>query len=376
MVSDDDLDADEERSDPAETVVPAPRENPSLSGHEGAEEELLQAFASGRLPHGLLITGPRGIGKATLAFRFARFLLSQEAEPSTGGLFAQALSTSLALPPEHPVFRRIASNGHADLLTVERGIDPKRKRERTEIVVQDTRAIAAFLRLTPAEGGWRIVIVDTADEMNRNAANAVLKILEEPPNRAILILVSDNPGRLLPTIRSRCRRLALRPLTDAVVADLLGRYRADLSASDRAALIELAEGSIGHAIELAEEGGLALHRRLLDLLGRLSELDGAELHAFAETVARWGSEDTFRVLAELLPATLARSIAKAAQSDAGAAGGGGEAALVKLMARRGLDRWVEVWEKIAELFAQADAVNLDRKQVVLNAFFALEEAAR
>src|SRR4029077_7724400 len=128
-----------------------PRENPSLSGHEGAEEELLQAFTSGRLPHGLLITGPHGIGKATLAFRFARFLLSQEAEPSTGGLFTQALPTSLALPPEHPVFRRVASNGHADLLTVERGIDPKRKRERTEIVVQDTRAIAAFLRLTPAE---------------------------------------------------------------------------------------------------------------------------------------------------------------------------------------------------------------------------------
>jgi DNA polymerase-3 subunit delta' len=376
MISDDDLDADEEPRDPAEAVVPAPRENPSLSGHEGAEEELLQAFTSGRLPHGLLITGPHGIGKATLAFRFARFLLSQEAEPSTGGLFTQTLPTSLALPPEHPVFRRVASNGHADLLTVERGIDPKRKRERTEIVVQDTRAIAAFLRLTPAEGGWRIVIVDTADEMNRNAANAVLKILEEPPNRAILILVSDNPGRLLPTIRSRCRRLALRPLTDAVVADLLGRYHPDLSASDRAALMELAEGSIGHAIELAEEGGLALHRRLLDLLGRLPELDGAELHAFAEAVARWGGEDAFRVLAELFPATLARSIAKAAQSDAGAAGEGGEAKLAKLMARRGLDRWVEVWEKIAELFAQADVVNLDRKQVVLNAFFALEEAAR
>jgi DNA polymerase III subunit delta' len=376
MISDDDLDADEEPSDPAEAVVPAPRENPSLSGHEGAEEELLQAFILGRLPHGLLITGPHGIGKATLAFRFARFLLSQEAEPSTGGLFTQTLPTSLALPPEHPVFRRVASNGHADLLTVERGIDPKRKRERTEIVVQDTRAIAAFLHLTPAEGGWRIVIVDTADEMNRNAANAVLKILEEPPNRAILILVSDNPGRLLPTIRSRCRRLALRPLTDAVVADLLGRYHPDLSASDRVALMELAEGSIGHAIELAEEGGLALHRRLLDLLGRLPELDGAELHAFAEAVARWGSEDAFKVLAELLPATLARSIAKAAQSDAGAAGEGGEAKLAKLMARRGLDRWVEVWEKIAELFAQADVVNLDRKQVVLNAFFALEEAAR
>ncbi|HXA71588.1 MAG TPA: DNA polymerase III subunit delta' [Stellaceae bacterium] len=371
---DDDLEADEERGDAAEAAVPAPRENSNLSGHEPAEKELLSAFASGRLPHGLLITGAHGIGKATLAFRFARFLLSQSAEPSAGGLFGPAVPNSLTLPPEHPVFRRVASSGHADLLTVERGIDPKRKRERTEIVVEDTRAIAAFLRLTPAEGGWRIVIVDTADEMNRNAANAVLKILEEPPDRAILILVSDNPGRLLPTIRSRCRRVALRPLSDTVVAELIGRYRPDLSVSDRAALIELAEGSIGHALELAEQNGLRLHRQLIELLGTLPEINGAALHEFADTVARWGADDAFRVIAELMPATLARAIARAARS--GSAGEGREAALARLMARRGLDRWVEVWEKIADLFAQADAVNLDRKQVVLNAFFALEEAAR
>jgi len=368
MAEDDEFNVDDERAETPAVAVPAPRENPDLSGHEAAEQELLRAFASRRLPHGLLITGPHGIGKATLAFRFARFLLSQ-AGARSGGLFAPPEPTSLALPPELPVFRRVASSGHADLLTVERGIDPKRKRERTEIVVDDTRAIAAFLRLTPAEGGWRIVIVDTADEMNRNAANAVLKILEEPPARAILILVSDNPGRLLPTIRSRCRRLSLRPLSDAIVAELLGRYRPDLSPSDRGALIELAEGSIGHAIELAEQGGLALHRRLLELLGRLPELDGSALHAFADGVSRWGSEDAFRVLAELMPATLARAVAKATET-----GEGGP--LTQLLRRRGLDRWVEVWEKITELFAQADAVNLDRKQVVLNAFFALEEAAR
>jgi len=374
MAEDDDLDAEKEHGDTPEAVVPEPRENPSLSGHELAERELLRAFASGRLPHGLLITGPHGIGKATLAFRFARFLLSQGAEPRPAGLFGPGLPTALSLPPEHPVFRRVASSGHADLLTVERSVDPKRKRERTEIVVDDTRAIAAFLRLTPAEGGWRIVIVDTADEMNRNAANAVLKILEEPPDRAILVLVSDNPGRLLPTIRSRCRRLALRPLSDAVVAELIGRYRPDLSATDRSALVELAEGSIGHAIELAEQNGLTLHRRLLEILGALPEIKGVQLHEFADAVAGWGREDSFRVIAELMPATLARAIATAARPDG--AREGREAALARLLARRGLDRWVEVWEKITELFAQADAVNLDRKQVVLNAFFALEEAAR
>jgi len=162
MAEDDDLDPEEEGGEVTEIAVPVPRENPLLKGHEGAEQALLKSFTSGRLPHGLLITGPHGSGKATLAYRFARFLLSQDAAGG-GGLLAPGAPTSLALPPEHPVFRRVASNGHADLLTVERGIDPKRKRERTEIVVEDTRAIASFLRLTPAEGGWRIVIVDTAD---------------------------------------------------------------------------------------------------------------------------------------------------------------------------------------------------------------------
>src|SRR5258708_10711872 len=140
--SDDDIDStDEDSGDAAEIAVPSPREQSALIGHESAEATLLQAFQANRLPQGLLVTGPHGIGKATLAFRFARFLLAQAAEQGTGGLFAPVAPTSLAVAPEHPVFRRVASGGHADLLTIERGIDPKRKRPRSEIVVEDTRAI-------------------------------------------------------------------------------------------------------------------------------------------------------------------------------------------------------------------------------------------
>lgn len=372
MADDEDFET-EDRSAAAAVEVPAPRANPALAGHEAAESVLLRAFRSNRLPHGLLITGPHGIGKATLAFRFARFLLAQAAGAG-GGLLAAAPPGSLAIGPEHPVFPRVASGGHADLMTVERGFDVKRKRERSEIVVEDTRRIGAFLHLTPAEGGWRIVIVDTADEMNRNAASALLKILEEPPSRAVLILVSDNPGRLLPTIRSRCRRLPLRPLAATTVSDLLERYRRDLGPRDRADLVELGEGSIGRALELAEEGGVDLHRRLLALLEKLPAVDGAALQGFADRVARWGADDAWYAFADLMPATLARVIALAAKPEA--AGEGADARLARLMRRRGLDRFVEVWEKITHLFAQADAVNLDRKQVVLNAFFALEEAAR
>ena len=355
-------------------AAPRPRDNPLLVGHAAAEAALLRCLAANRLPHGLLISGPHGIGKATLAFRFARYLLSQSSEQPGASLFATAVPTSLAVAPEHPVFRRVASGGHADLLVVERGLDPKRKRVRSEIVVEDARAIAGFLRMTPAEGGWRVVIVDTADDMNRHAANAVLKILEEPPSRAVLILVSDNPGRLLPTIRSRCRLLPLRPLSASVLTELLERYRPDLAAADRQALAALAPGSIGHALELAEQGGVALHRQLLALLAALPELDGLALHAFTDKVARWGNDDGFRAFAELLPATLARAIAQAAGANENSASGA--AVLAEKLRGRGLDRWVEVWDKINRLFALADTVNLDRRQVVLSAFFALEEAAR
>jgi DNA polymerase III subunit delta' len=371
MSEDEDLEADEEAA--AEPVeVPGPRENALLLGHEAAEAALLKAYGSGRLPHAWLISGPRGIGKATLAFRFARFLL---AEGQEGGLFAAPPST-LALAPPHPIFRRVASGGHADLLVVERGLDPKRKKLRSEIVVDDTRTIAGFLRLTPAEGRWRAVILDGADMMNRNAANALLKNLEEPPQRAVLLLVSDNPGRLLPTIRSRCRHLALKPLPQTVVLEALERYRPDLAAGDRALLAQLAEGSIGRALELAGAGGLALYRSLVKLLERLPELDGAALHAFAERLQRGEGEDAFRLLGELLPGWLARMVALSAGAGGEGALPGESQAMRRLAQRRGLDQWVEVWEKLTHLFAQADGVNLDRKQVVLNAFFALEDAAR
>jgi len=366
-------DGDEENS-PLETpTVPPPRENPDLVGQEVAEAALLAAYRSGRLPHAWLLAGPRGVGKATLAFRFARFLFAQAGRD----LFAPPAS-SLALAPDHLVFRRVASGGHSDLLVVERGIDPKRKKLRGEIVVDDTRKVAGFLRLTPAEGQWRVVILDDVDLMNRNAANALLKILEEPPQRALLLLISDNPGRLLPTIRSRCRILALRPLPNALVMEALERYRPDLSLGDRQMLARLADGSIGRALDLDAAGGIPLYRSLVKLIAQLPDLDGAQLHALADNVLRGDSEDAFRLMSELLPGWLARMVALASGGAAAerAALPGEAETMRRLAARRGLDQWIDVWEKLTELFAQAESVNLDRKQTVLNAFFALEEAAR
>ncbi len=256
----------------SENGAPPPRANPELVGHENAEAALRRLFQSGRMPHAVLMTGPRGIGKATLAYRFARFVLAHGA--NGGEIMGLAEDEgALAVSVASGAFRRVASGGHADLLSVERAYDPRRRRLRSEIVVDETREIAAFLRLTAGEGGWRVVIVDGADAMNRSAANALLKILEEPPRRALLLLVAHNPGRLLPTILSRCRRFPMTPLPPSTVARLLETYRPDLPQAQSAPLVALAEGSIGRALELAEAGGVDLYRAILALLSREPGVD-------------------------------------------------------------------------------------------------------
>jgi DNA polymerase III subunit delta' len=373
MAEDDDSEI-EEGGPAAVPEVPAPRDNALLLGHEAAEAVLLQAYNSGRLSHAWLLTGPRGIGKATLAYRFARFLFAEGMAPASSGLFA-APASSLAIAPSHQAFRQVASGGHPDLLVVERGIDPKRKRQRREIVAEDARGVGDFLHLTSAQGGWRVVIVDGADLMNIHAANGLLKILEEPPKQTVLFLTSDNPGRLLPTIRSRCRILPLKPLSDGLVSTLLQRYRADFSDEERSVLVGLAEGSIGRALELAAGDGVQLYKHIFSLLGAIPKLNSEALHDFAERLARPGGEDRFALFAELLLMSLARLMAASVKPGL-ATVLDEERVMRRLAGRRGLDQWVEVWEKLTHLFAQAEGINLDRKQVVLNAFFALEEAAR
>ncbi len=349
-----------------------PRATAELVGQEEAERVLLGAWNSGRLPHAWLLTGPRGVGKATLAYRFARFALAGGGE---GGLFGAP--ATLALDPGNPVFHRVASGGHADLMTVEPGFpddelrkDPADRRRRRETIgVDEVRAAGAFLRLTPAEGGWRVIVVDSADQMTVNAANALLKSLEEPPARALILLVSHAPGRLMPTIRSRCCRLALRPLSDEAVSSLLARHLPEMAEADRVALATMAEGSIGRALALAAAGGLELGRTLDALLAGLPRLDGAALHQFADAVSRPGVESPWPTASALLIWRLGRAIGRAAR------GGTDDPLARRLAALAPLDRWIEVWDKVCRLVAQADGINLDRKQAVLSAFFAMERAA-
>ncbi len=359
-----------------------PRENPDLVGHEEAERALLAAWNSGRMAHAWLIGGISGIGKATLAFRFARFVLANGGQkPERGDGFDMfgappAGPTSLYLPPEDPVFCRVRAGGHTDMLTVERRYDDKRGKMKTEIAVDDVREVSAFMRRTSGEDGWRVVIIDGVEQMNASGHNALLKILEEPPEKALLLLVTETPGGLLPTIRSRCRKLLLSPLPKQVVTDWLACNRSDLAEADRLALAQLAEGSIGRALSLAAAGGLELHRKLVAVLQTLPQLNLKAAHAFADSVTRKGDDDPWYTATGLLVWWLARLVKARAVGQQPADVIAGEGALFARLttAQPGLDRWLEVWEKVTLLFARADGANLDRKLVMLNALLSIEAA--
>lgn len=331
------------------TEAPHPREAVALFGHGDAEQELLHAYRSGRMPHAWLIGGPAGIGKATLAYRMARFVL---AHPDPAAEAVQA-APSLAVAPDHPVARRIAAQAHSDVLALERTIGDNGKL-RTEIAVADVRRTIGFFGSTAGEGGWRVCIVDSIDELNRFGTNALLKILEEPPARSLLLLVSHVPGQTLPTIRSRCRRLLLRPLQleDAAraAAAVLGIDPADRDLRRAAAL---ADGSVARALALFDGATLALHDSVAALLARLPEIDPRALHVLGDSLGRAneGAFETFvAAVREWLSTRLAYEQDKARLAHVATA-----------------------WEKFNQAAADVAVFNLERKPLVFSTFRLLAE---
>ncbi len=365
---------------PSIPSIPFPCDNPHLIGHEAAETELLQAFRNKRLHHAWLITGPRGVGKATLAFRFARFLLAHGNENSDRfALPEEQLAPDLLIASEHPIFKRIASGGHADLISVSRRMNDRTGRLRPEIGVEDIRSIANLLAHTSAEGGWRVVVIDAAEDMSRSSANALLKVLEEPPARSIFLLVSHMPGQVLPTIRSRCRQIALKPLDRSDVLALMRRYCPAMAPEEADRIASLSEGSIGSALSLGERGGLALYQSMVQLLQKLPDLDLLALNQLADQATGTGSDDQFAITRDFFVCLLARLIKTAATQEPchGSASRSEESSVVSQLATAAsLDRWLEVWEKTQRVLAGAESANLDRKQVILDLFLSVQSAVR
>jgi DNA polymerase III subunit delta' len=325
--------------------VPDPRANPILLGHDEAEATVLETFRTGRMHHAWLITGPEGVGKATFAYRFARRLLA-----------GRPAGESLALDPTDPVFRRVAAGSHADLKTVERVLNEKTKRMQSQIAVEKVREITGFMSLTPAEGGWRVVVVDGAEDMNQASANALLKILEEPPPRAILLLVCAAPGRLLPTIRSRCRRLRLTPLADEPMAVLLRQYLPGLDADERGRLITLAEGSPGRAIMLAEDEGLKIAMLVDKLLADLPDVPVSRGYEIADFLGR--SETGFSTFMDLVRAGVAAAVRDNVRGRA-------DPEQERLLGLRTLDVWGEVWQGLTKLQSETERFALDKRQAIV-----------
>ncbi len=324
------------------TAAP-PRENTHLVGQGAAERAVVEALAGGRLHHAWLITGPEGVGKATLAYRFAR------------RLFAGGGSATLDMDPAHPVFRRVAMGSHADLLTVEREWDDKKGKMKKNIAVDSVRLVPGFLHLTPAEGGWRVVIVDGAEDMSAGSANALLKVLEEPPARAVLMLISAAPGRLLPTIRSRCRHLALPALNDADLAKTLDLYLPQLDASEKHRLACLAEGSPGRALALADAGGLQIAALVDEVLAALPGLRVLRAYEMADKLK---DEAPFELFFSLLRGAIAGALTANLRNAA-------TALQSKLMSLRSPPEWGALWSRLGELERETAQHNLDRRQAVV-----------
>lgn len=314
-----------------EPSAPHPRETFSFIGHEAEEEAFAEGLRGGRMHHAWLLAGPKGLGKATLAYRVARAALGAK----------RIGPRPLDVDPEDTVARRVMALSHPDLFVLRRGLNDRGK-PRREIAVDDARELGHFFSLAPSEGGMRVAIVDAVDDLNRNAANAILKTLEEPPARSILLLVCHAPGAILPTIRSRCRRLALRPLSDDLVRKASG---AD------AGIVALAKGRPGRAIALKAQG--------VDTAGADPKRAQAEIARGASAALLGGlydkmSGEPFEKLAGVLE--LAGEWTRAAGVEQGG------------------EQWAEAWSALETLRGEAEGLDMDPRHALARAAGVLDRA--
>ncbi|SLN67096.1 DNA polymerase III subunit delta' [Roseisalinus antarcticus] len=356
--------------------APHPRDTPRLFGQDRAEADFLDAYASGRLHSGWLLSGPKGIGKATLAWKIATFLLAEPAQ-ADGGLFGPPPPpTSLHVDPEHPDARLIRSGAHPRLHVLRRGPNDKGDRLSAEIRAEVVRGMKRFFQMSATDGGRRAVIVDAADEMNVAAANSLLKELEEPPARTTLLLVAHRPSRLLPTIRSRCRELRLSLLGPEDLARALDQSGIDIPETE--AMTALSGGSVGEAIRLVQGDGLALYADLVRLFSDLPRLDRPAALKLADSCAGRQNDARFEMALDLVDRFLSRTARAGLMGEPAVQGAPGEARLLTRLAPevRAARTWANLSQTLIDRSRHGRAVNLDPASLILDMVFKIEETAR
>lgn len=332
--------------------APHPRERTELFGHADAERAFVEALNNGRLHHAWLIAGPPGIGKATLAYRVARYLLAHGITPAE----------TLQIGASHPAARKVAARSHPDLAIIRRGLRTDGKAFSADIRVADIRRALDLFASTAGEGGYRVCVVDAADDLNPSSGNALLKIIEEPPPRSVFLIVSHAPQRLLPTIRSRCRTLLLRPLAADQLRAVIRSLGPPWAEAEETALrpaLDLSEGSVRHALEMLDTDLLRIASDAQSLLSAMPHLDLRRVLALAEAVSKRGSEDSLRVALDTAFDWVGRELRTRA--------GEGAARLAPL---------VEVCEKVAQSARDAEVYNLDKRPVVISLFGDLADSVR
>jgi DNA polymerase III subunit delta' len=355
--------------------APHPRYTARLIGQAAAEAAFLEAFTGKHLHHGWLITGPRGIGKATLAWKIARFLLATPEDD--GGMFAAPSPETLDIPEANPVAHRVAALTESRLFLLRRAWDHEKKKLQSIISVDEVRKMKSFFALSAADGGSRVAIIDSIDEMNPAAANALLKLLEEPPARVTILMISHQPAKLLPTIRSRCRELRLGPLSAENLSDALTQAGGEVAPNERIPLAELAGGSVGEAFRMTNLEGLRLYDSLISLFSTLPRLDRPRALTLAEKGAGRGAEEQFDLIVTLLDLFLAR-LARAGTLQAlppEAARGEGD-----LIARLSPSPWhARDWADLAQHLGlrarKGKAVNLDPAALLMDMLLQMNETA-
>lgn len=373
---DDFQELDEENSyiPPEPEGLTPPRESDLCLGHKKTEQTLLDLINSGNVPHAIIFSGSKGIGKSTMAFRLARYLLKNSpADVNQDSLFGDESPatdvTSLHVDLDDPVFNKVSSGGHPDLLTIERAIDERKGTAKNNLDVDTARKVVPFLRMTSSEGGWRVVIIDDADTMNRNAQNALLKILEEPPSNTVLVLISHRLGAMIPTIRSRCRVLHFDPLPEGDLATLMQKEVGDtLSGHQQKMLAAMSNGSIGTARKIAESGGLETAQSVLTILERWPDFNGVDIHHLADSAGRLGHDSTFDNIETIFLLLIEQIIFAKAKSQSSLSIPFEEPVFSEMMNEYSLEHWLKLYEDLQDHFAKAKFSNLDKRLAVINAF--------